>query len=53
MTRTARETADLLLERLRALDMAGFGELFAEDGVLEYPFGFPGAPSSVRGRDPT
>lgn len=51
MTRTARETADLLLERLAALDMAGFADLFAEDGVLEYPFGFPGAPSSVRGRD--
>jgi ketosteroid isomerase-like protein len=51
VTRTARETADLLLERLAALDMAGFADLFAEDGVLHYPFGFPGAPSSVRGRD--
>ena len=50
MTRTTRQTADLLLDRLAALDLAGFGDLFAEDGVLEYPFGFPGAPASVRGR---
>lgn len=51
MPRTTRETVDELLRRLRELDHGGFADLFDEDGVLEYPFGFPGSPSSVRGRD--
>jgi uncharacterized protein len=28
-----------------------FADLFAEDGVLTYPFGLPGHPAELRGRD--
>ena len=28
-----------------------FADLFAEDGVLAYPFGLPGQPAELRGRD--
>jgi len=38
---------DLLLEH----DMAGFAGLWAEDGVLEFPFAGPGYPKRVEGRD--
>ncbi|WP_410670697.1 nuclear transport factor 2 family protein [Amycolatopsis sp. cmx-4-68] len=38
---------DLLLEH----DMAGFAGLWAEDGVLEFPFAGPGYPPRVEGRD--
>ncbi|SFW67914.1 nuclear transport factor 2 family protein [Amycolatopsis australiensis] len=37
----------LLLEH----DMAGFAGLWAEDGVLEFPFAGPGYPPRVEGRD--
>lgn len=38
---------DLLLKH----DMAGFAGLWAEDGVLEFPFAGPGYPKRVDGRD--
>ena len=38
---------DLLLKH----DMAGFAGLWAEDGVLEFPFAGPGYPKRVEGRD--
>ncbi|MEQ0561850.1 nuclear transport factor 2 family protein [Amycolatopsis sp. NEAU-NG30] len=38
---------DLLLKH----DMAGFAGLWAEDGVLEFPFAGPGYPRRVEGRD--
>jgi ketosteroid isomerase-like protein len=31
-------------------DLAGFAALWAEDGVLEFPFAQPGAPKRVEGR---
>ncbi|MET8997795.1 nuclear transport factor 2 family protein [Amycolatopsis sp. NPDC004169] len=56
IVRTSKEAAmrdfvehalDLLLEH----DMAGFAGLWAEDGVLEFPFAGPGYPKRVEGRD--
>jgi uncharacterized protein len=38
------------LELLRAHDMAAFAGLWAEDGVLEFPFAAPGYPARVEGR---
>jgi ketosteroid isomerase-like protein len=48
---TAREVAELARQRLAATDMSGFVDLFAEDALFEYPFGFPGAPSELRGKE--
>lgn len=43
-----------LLERLRAASLAqdagGLAALYAEDGVHEFPFVTPGAPTSISGR---
>ncbi|WP_328603933.1 nuclear transport factor 2 family protein [Amycolatopsis sp. NBC_00345] len=41
---------DRALDRLLAHDMAGFANLWAEDGVLEFPFASPGYPRRVEGR---
>lgn len=41
---------DRALERLLAHDMAGFADLWAEDGVLEFPFASPGYPRRLEGR---
>lgn len=49
--RTAREVAELARQRLAAADMSGFTDLFAPDALFEYPFGYPGAPSELRGRE--
>jgi ketosteroid isomerase-like protein len=48
---SAREVAELIRQRLADVDMSGLVDLFADDAVFEYPFGFPGAPSELRGRD--
>lgn len=48
---TARQMADLIQQRLAEGDMSGFADLFATDAVFEYPFGFPGAPSVLHGRE--
>lgn len=49
--RTAREVAELARQRLADADMSGFTDLFAEDALFEYPFGYPGAPDELRGRE--
>lgn len=51
MARTAVQIAELLRQRLAELDMSGFADLFAQDSLFEYPFGFPGAPNQIRGRE--
>lgn len=43
--------AELVTRRLRAMDMEGFADLLAADVVSEYPFGFPGWPDVLRGRE--
>ncbi|WP_310967048.1 MULTISPECIES: nuclear transport factor 2 family protein [unclassified Amycolatopsis] len=56
LVRTSKEAAmrdfvehalDLLLKH----DMNGFAGLWAEDGVLEFPFAGPGYPNHVEGRE--
>ncbi|WP_410640810.1 nuclear transport factor 2 family protein [Amycolatopsis sp. lyj-346] len=46
-----REFAEHALDLLLKHDMAGFAGLWAEDGVLEFPFAGPGYPKRVEGRD--
>ncbi len=47
---TPQELVNHALDLLLAQDMAAFAGLFAEDGVLEFPFAAPGYPASVQGR---
>lgn len=49
-TMTPRELVDHALELLRAHEMAAFAGLWAEDGLLEFPFAAPGYPAQVQGR---
>jgi uncharacterized protein len=58
VTRTAPDPALMplqLTERHRelmlALDMSGQADLYAEDGVFEFPFAPPGLPSRFEGRE--
>lgn len=50
MSRTPREVAELV-RRMVAGEGVEFASLFAADGVLTYPFAFPGQPPELRGRD--
>jgi hypothetical protein len=50
-TTSARAIAELMGQRLLALDFGGFADLFAEDGVFEYPFLAPGWPPVIHGRE--
>ena len=50
MSRTPREIADLV-RKMVAGEGVVFADLFAEDGVLAYPFAPPGQPTELRGRD--
>ena len=50
MARTPREVAEQV-RRMVAGEGVEFADLFAEDGVLAYPFGLPGQPAELRGRD--
>ena len=50
MPRTPREVAEQV-RRMVAGEGVEFADLFAEDGVLAYPFGPPGQPAELRGRD--
>jgi hypothetical protein len=50
MSRTPREVADLV-RKMVAGEGVVFADLFAEDGVLTYPFAPPGHPAELRGRD--
>ncbi len=51
MAASARQVAELMGERLGATDFSGFADLFAEDGVFEYPFENPSWPPVLRGRE--
>ncbi|HEU5476069.1 MAG TPA: nuclear transport factor 2 family protein [Actinophytocola sp.] len=50
MSRTPREVAELVHRMVEGGDGIEFADLFAEDGVLEYPFFVPGYRSTVAGR---
>jgi len=50
MSRSPREVAEQV-RRMVAGEGVEFADLFAEDGVLAYPFGLPGHPAELRGRD--
>ncbi|MEU6646419.1 nuclear transport factor 2 family protein [Saccharomonospora sp. NPDC046836] len=47
----AREMFDRLLPMFLDKDLAGFADLFAEDGVHELPFAPPGVPGRIQGRE--
>jgi len=49
MSRSAREVVEQV-RRMVAGEGVDFADLFAEDGVLTYPFGLPGQPAELRGR---
>lgn len=46
-----RDFVEHALDLLLKHDMAGFAGLWAEDGVLEFPFAGPGYPKRVEGRE--
>jgi uncharacterized protein len=50
MPSTPRQVVDQV-RRMVAGESVVFAELFAEDGVLEYPFAMPGQPRRLRGRE--
>ncbi|HEY5984771.1 MAG TPA: nuclear transport factor 2 family protein [Streptosporangiaceae bacterium] len=50
MSRSPREVAEQV-RRMVAGEGVVFADLFAEDGVLAYPFAMPGQPRELRGRD--
>ena len=50
MSRSAREVAEQV-RRMVAGEDVDFADLFAEDGVLAYPFGLPGQPAELTGRE--
>ena len=50
MSRSPREVAEQV-RRMVAGEGVDFAGLFAEDGVLVYPFGLPGQPAELRGRE--
>jgi ketosteroid isomerase-like protein len=47
---TAENLVNHALELLLAHDMAAFAGLWAEDGVVEFPFAAPGYPARLEGR---
>ena len=49
MPRSPREVAEEV-RRMVAGEGVDFADLFAENGVLAYPFGLPGQPAELRGR---
>ena len=49
MSRSPREVAEQV-RRMVAGEGVVFGDLFAEDGVLRYPFAAPGMPRELKGR---
>ena len=50
MSRSPREVAEDV-RRMVAGEGVVFGDLFAVDGVLRYPFSPPGTPRELKGRD--
>jgi hypothetical protein len=51
MARTPREIAELVRRMVAGDEQVEFADLFAEDGVMAYPFAPPGMPGELRGRD--
>src|ERR1700751_743575 len=50
MPSSPREVAEQV-RRMVAGEGVDFADLFAEDGVLTYPFGLPGQPAELNGRE--
>ena len=50
MSRSPREVAEQV-RRMVAGEGVDFADLFAEDGVLTSPFGLPGQPAELHGRE--
>lgn len=50
-TRTPREVAEQVRRMVEGAPGSTFVEMFAADGVLEYPFAMPGMPERLEGRD--
>lgn len=50
-TTSPREMAELVRRMVEGKEDIRFSDLFAEDGVLEYPFAIPGFPSIVEGQE--
>jgi uncharacterized protein len=50
MSRSPREVAEQV-RRMVAGEAVEFADLFAEEGVLTYPFGLPGQPAELQGRE--
>jgi ketosteroid isomerase-like protein len=51
MARSPREVAELVRRMVAGDEQVEFADLFAEDGVLAYPFGLPGQPAELHGRE--
>lgn len=51
MARSPREIAELVRRMVAGDEQVEFADLFAEDGVMAYPFAPPGAPRELRGRE--
>src|SRR2546429_3124632 len=50
MPHTPPEVAELVRRMVEGKEGLVFADLFAEDGVMEYPFGIPGMPLTLDGR---
>ncbi|MQA77728.1 MAG: nuclear transport factor 2 family protein [Streptosporangiales bacterium] len=50
-TRTPREVAEQVRRMVEGASGSTFVDMFAADGVLEYPFAMPGMPERLEGRD--
>jgi uncharacterized protein len=50
MSRSPREVAELVRRMVAGAGVV-FADLFAEDGVLRFPFAPPGMPREIRGRE--
>lgn len=50
MSNTPREVAELCRQAVEGRDGIVFADLFAEDGVMEYPFGIPGQLMTLNGQ---
>ena len=50
MDRSPREVAELVRQMVAGEGVV-FADLFAEDGVLRFPFAPPGMPREIRGRE--
>jgi ketosteroid isomerase-like protein len=50
MSKTPREVAELVRQTVEGRGDLVFADLFAEDGVMEYPFGIPGQLMTLDGQ---